>query len=148
MKQNNKDFEFEDKVPTSQERIPRLQKKNWRILQDFLEKEWGQSASWRSFTNNFYSTNPLKAPHAKAFTRVIERLKDHCSAHSRKSTGNEPLSMDTVENVKNFFTENDRSHIQELSNLNVGMVWKDLRKDLNWEAFSRIKRKSFLPPTS
>ena len=39
MKQNYKDFELEDKISTSKW-ISRLQKKNWRKLQDLLAKEF------------------------------------------------------------------------------------------------------------
>ena len=55
----------------------------------------------------FYPKNPRKVPHAKVFARVMERLKDHCSAHPRQSTGKEPLSMEAVARVKNFLAENE-----------------------------------------
>lgn len=44
--------------------------------------------------------------------------------------------------MKNFFTENDRSHIREASdrlNLSMGTVWKVLRKNLKWKAFKPHK---------
>ena len=44
--------------------------------------------------------------------------------------------MDTVHRVKNFFTENERSHIWECSNrfsLSMGTVGKVLRKNLKWK---------------
>ena len=53
----------------------------------------------------FYPKNPREVPHAKAFARVMERLNDYGSAHPRQATGKEPLSVETVEGVKNFFTE-------------------------------------------
>ena len=38
MKQNYKDFELEGRISISKWRIPGLQKKNWRTLQDFFGK--------------------------------------------------------------------------------------------------------------
>ena len=53
----------------------------------------------------FYPKNLRKVPHAKAFARVMEGLKDRGSAHLRQVTGKEPLSVEAVERVKHFFTE-------------------------------------------
>ena len=50
----------------------------------------------------FYTKNLRKVPHAKAFARAIERLKDHDSAHPRPATGKEPLSVEEMEKVKTF----------------------------------------------
>ena len=45
IKQNYKDFELEDKISTSKWNILRLQKKHWRILQDFLTKGYAHLQS-------------------------------------------------------------------------------------------------------
>ena len=92
----------------------------------------------------FYSKNPQKLPHAKAFARVMERLEDHGSAHPRRATGKKTLSVEVVERVKNFFTENYRSHIREASgrlDLSMRAVWKVLRKKLKLKAFKPHKVK-------
>ena len=80
-----------------------------------------------------YPKNPAKVPYAKAFARLMDRLRNHGSAHSRKAAGNESLSEETVQRVKNFFIVNDRNHIREASNvlnLSVGTVWNVLQKKL------------------
>ena len=72
----------------------------------------------------------------------MERLKDHSFAYPRQATGKEPLSVEAVERVKNFFTENYRSHIRGASDrldLSMGTVWKVLRKNLKWKAFKPHK---------
>ena len=55
----------------------------------------------------FYPKNPRKVPCAKAFARVMEKLKDHGPAHPRQETGKEPLSVEAVGRVKKFLTENE-----------------------------------------
>ena len=72
-------------------------------------------------------------PHAKAFARVMDGLENHGPTHPQRAAGNESLSEETVQKVKNFMIENYRSHIREASNvlnLSVGMVWNVLRKKL------------------
>ena len=96
----------------------------------------------------FYLKNPQKVPHAKAFIGVMERLKDRGSAHPRQTTGKEPLSVEAVERVKSFFTENDRRHIREASDrfdLSMGTVWKVLEKKYKWKAFKPHKVRVLSP---
>ena len=62
----------------------------------------GTSEIRRGFRNMFYPRNPRKVPHAKAFARVMEGLKDHGSVHPRQATGKEPLSVEAVESEKLF----------------------------------------------
>ena len=50
----------------------------------------------------FCPKNLRKVSHAMAFAGVMERLKDHGSAHLRQATGKKPLSVAAVERVKNF----------------------------------------------
>ena len=118
MNHNYKDFEFEDKILTSKWRIQYLQKKN--TFQNFLAKEWAHLQSEEPSQTKF-----TKLSHAKAFARVMERLKDHGSGHLQKATGKEPLFMEAVERVKNFFIKYDKSHSQESSyrlNHSMGVV--------------------------
>ena len=57
----------------------------------------------RAFRKKLNPKNPAKVPYAKAFARLMDRLKNHGSAHPRKAAGNESLSKETVHMVKFFF---------------------------------------------
>ena len=82
-----------------------------------------------------------------------EWLTDHGSAYLRKATGRTSFHGEW-KSLKNFFTENDRSHIWEYSNklnLSMGTAWKVLWNDLKWKAFKPYIAqllKSFLRSTN
>ena len=112
----------------------------------FITRQFGknQAASTirRAFRVKFCPKNPRNVPKVRAFSRVIARLQDNGSAHPRPAPGKEEISVDTVESVRNFFMENERSNIREASsrlNLSIGTVWKILRKNLKWKAFKPHK---------
>ena len=124
----NERFDCEVKVTT-------LKMKNSAFTEEelaYVTRQFGKgkypTEIRRAFRKKFCPNNPAKIPHAKAFVRVMDRLKNRGSAQVFES-----LSEETVQRVKYFFIQNGRSHIREASNvlnLSVGMVWNVLRKKL------------------
>ena len=123
MKRHINIFESEDKNTSLEMKNSTFTKEELAYITRQFGERKGPSEIRRGFRNMFYLKNPRKVPHAEVFARVMDRLKDH--GHSRQATGKEPLSVEEAERVKNFFTENDRSHIREASDrldLSMGTV--------------------------
>ena len=111
-------------------------KKNSLTLQSSLEKEKVRLKSKEA--SEICSTRriPRKwVPHAKAYARVMERLKDHRFAHPRQAAGKEPLSVEAVERVKIIFIE----VIFEKLSTDWTSVWERCGYNLEWKAFKQHK---------
>ena len=104
MKQRINIFESEDKNTSHEMKNSRFTKEELAYITRQLRERKDPSEIRRDFRNMFYPKNLRKVQHATAFARVMEKLKDHCSDHSRKATGKEPLSVEAVERVKKLST--------------------------------------------
>lgn len=87
MKQHINIFESEDKNTSLEMKNSTFTKEELAYITRQFGERKGPSEIRRGFRNMFYPKNPRKVPHAKAFARVMERLKDHGSAHPRQATG-------------------------------------------------------------
>ena len=131
----NKDYEVEDKIINLKVKKSALTKEELAYFTNFFGKEICLSAIRKVFRNHFYPKNSPKVPHAELFASMMKRVKDHSTTHPSKTTGIEPLSMKTVEIVKNFYAENARSHSRECSN-NLNLSMGTARKVLRTKVFT------------
>ena len=86
----------------------------------------------------------------RAFSKVLKRLQESGSSHSRKSSGKRPTPLQTIQKVKQFFEENQAAHVKEASErllLSVGTVWNILRRQLKWKCY-RPHRVQCLSPAN
>ena len=102
MKQHINISESEDKNTSLEMKNSTFTKELAYITRQLGERK-GPSEIRRGFRNMFDPKNPRKVPHAKTFARVMERLKEHGSAHPRQATGKEPLTVEAVKTERGHF---------------------------------------------
>ena len=97
-----------------------------------------------SFINQFL--DPKKSHHlasrSVAFTRLIQRFDATGGVTGWLKDPETVITLENIENVKQYFTENPRCSIREgCSELDLSytIIWRILRKYLHWKAYKSRK---------
>ena len=107
----------------------------------------GPTALRRAFIIQFLDKDEgyKKAPHPKAFSRLIERFDQTGGVTGKGKTKEQRMIAVTEENihrVEEYFTENERKSIRDAChdlNLTFGTIWQILRRNLKWKAYRPLK---------
>ena len=100
----------------------------------------------RAFVIEFLGAeNHAKAPHRRAFQRLVQRFDASGGVTGRAKTEEDRRTTVTNENIRRveeYFTANEKVSLRDAAadlDLSYTMIWKILRKCLKWKAYRPLK---------
>lgn len=100
----------------------------------------------RAFIKEFVGAeNHAKAPHRKAFLRLVKRFDESGGITGRAKTLEDrrtALTEENIQRVEDYFTNNEKNSIRTASedlDLCYSTIWTILRKSLHWKAYRPLK---------